>query len=114
MAIAKKALVWSLFAVGGTMTALLFPALMVIFLLISVGYVPDGLSFGNATAFSQSWPGKMFLFGVLFLSIWHAAHRLRVIFHDIGLRADTFMASVLYVLAALGTLLTAYFLWTIR
>jgi fumarate reductase subunit D len=114
MAIAKKALVWSLFAAGGTVTAFLFPALIALFLMVSLGYVPDGLNVVSLTAFAASWPGKVILFGVVFFSLWHAAHRMRVIFHDFGVRADSFIATALYLLATLGTVLAAAYLWNIR
>lgn len=39
MAIANKALVWSLFAAGGTLTAFLFPVLIFLFLAVSLGWV---------------------------------------------------------------------------
>jgi fumarate reductase subunit D len=114
MAIAKKALVWSLFAVGGTLTAFLFPALIALFLLLSIGAVPQGLSFESAQEFTQSWFGKCVLFGTLSLSVWHAAHRMRVIFHDLGIRADRNIALGLYLLAALGTIMSAVFLLQIH
>jgi len=114
MAIANKALVWSLFAAGGTVTAFLFPALIALFLMVSLGYVPGGLSYTGITVLAASWIGKIILFGILFFSIWHVAHRMRIIFHDFGVRADILIASVLYLSAALGTVLAAFYLWNIR
>jgi len=114
MAIAKKALVCSLFAAGGTLTAFVFPALIALFLMVSLGYVPGGLNYAGITAFAASWAGKIILFGIVFFSIWHAAHRMRVIFHDFGVRADSVIASILYLLATLGTVLAALYLWNIR
>jgi len=107
MAIAKKALVWGLFAAGGTLSSFLFPALIALFLLISSGHVPDGLAYDAARQMAASWLGKVVLFGILFLSLWHAAHRLRVVFHDFGVRADGVIATTLYLLAALASVLTA-------
>lgn len=110
MAIAKKAFIWGLFAAGGTVAAFIFPALIVLFLLIAMGNVPDGLQFEQFHAFAASWLGKACLFGVLFLSLWHAAHRLRVVAHDFGIRKDTLVANVVYTIAAIGSVLTAYYL----
>ena len=45
MTIAKKSVVWGLFAAGGTVAAFIFPALIALFLLIALGKVPDGLQF---------------------------------------------------------------------
>jgi len=110
MAIAKKALVWGLFAAGGTLSSFLFPALIALFLLVAIGATPEGLQFGPMQAFAAHWLGKLALFGVLFLSLWHAAHRLRVVCHDFGIRADGLVANVVYGLAAIGTVLAAWYL----
>ena len=113
MAIAKKAVVWGLFAAGGTLTAFVIPALIAIFLLIATGNVPDGLQFDQIHNFAASWLGKACLFVVLFLSLWHAAHRLRVVAHDFGIRKDALVANVLYGVATIGSILTAFYLLTI-
>jgi len=113
MAIAKKALVWGLFAAGGTVTAFVYPALIMLFLLVATGNVPQGLQFEQFHSFAASWLGKVGLFSVLFLSLWHAAHRLRVVAHDFGIRRDALVASAVYTLAAIGTVLTAFYLITI-
>jgi fumarate reductase subunit D len=114
MAIAKKAFVWGLFAAGGTVAAFVFPALIVLFLLVATGNVPDGLQFEQFHTFAASWLGKACLFVVLFLSVWHAAHRLRVVAHDFGIRKDALIASAVYTVAAIGTVLTAFYLVTIN
>lgn len=114
MAIAKKSIIWTLFAAGGTLTAFLFPALIALFLLIATGNVPDGLQYQQFHTFTVSWLGKATLFIVLFLSLWHAAHRLRVVAHDFGIRKDKLIANVVYLVAAIGTVLTAYFLLSIN
>jgi fumarate reductase subunit D len=114
MAIAKKALVWSLFAAGGTLTAFVFPALIALFLFVSSGILPPGLSYNYAVEFAGSWIGKLVLFGILALALWHAAHRMRVIFHDLGIRADTLVSIVLYLLAASGTLWSVVLLLRIQ
>ena len=113
MAIAKKAVIWGLFAAGGTLTAFVFPALIVLFLLIATGNVPEGLQFEQIHAFAASWLGKACLFVVLFLSLWHAAHRLRVVFHDFGVRKDKLVANAVYLVATAGTVITAFYLFMI-
>ena len=114
MAIAKKSIVWGLFAAGGTIAAFLFPALIALFLLVAIGKTPDGLQFASMHAFLAGWFGKLALFFVISLSLWHAAHRLRVVFHDFGVRQDKIIARVVYLIAALGTVLTAWYLYAIR
>jgi fumarate reductase subunit D len=110
MAIAKKSVVWGLFAAGGTVAAFLFPALIALFLLIASGNVPDGLQYDAIRGFAGSLLGKFLLFIVISLALWHAAHRLRVVFHDFGVRMDKTVARAVYLLAAIGTLMTAFYL----
>lgn len=114
MAIAKKALVWGLFAAGGTVTAFVYPALIVLFILVASGNTPSGLQYEHIHAFAVTWVGKAGFFGVLFLSVWHAAHRLRSVAHDFGIRKDGLVASVVYLIAAIGSALAAYYLITIN
>jgi fumarate reductase subunit D len=113
MSIAKKAVVWGLFAAGGTLSAFLFPALIGLFLLVATGAVPPGLEFDRIYAFASHWVGKSVLFLVISLSLWHAAHRLRVVFHDFGVRKDKAVANAVYLVAAVGTVLTAFYLYRI-
>ena len=114
MAIAKKAVIWGLFAAGGTLSSFIFPALITLFLLVALGLVPDGLQYEQIHAFAAGWLGKASLFGVLFLSLWHAAHRLRVVFHDFGVRQDKLVANAVYLVATAGTLMTAFYLYLIN
>jgi len=110
MTIAKKAVVWGLFAAGGTVSSFVYPVLIALFLLIATGNVPDGLQFEQIYSFAASWLGKACLFVVLFLSVWHAAHRLRVVVHDFGIRKDTLVANAVYTVATIGTVLAAFYL----
>jgi fumarate reductase subunit D len=111
MAIAKKAVVWGLFAAGGTLSSFIFPALIGMFLLNALGLTPDGLQYERLHAFAASWYGTLCLFAILVLSFWHAAHRARVMFHDFGVRADGLVANILYLAAAAGSALTALYLF---
>ena len=113
MAIARKSVVWGLFAAGGTVAAFLFPALIALFLLIATGKVPAGLEYDNIRGFAASLPGKFLLFIVISLALWHAAHRLRVVFHDFGVRMDKTIARAVYLVAVIGTVMTAFYLYAI-
>jgi fumarate reductase subunit D len=113
MTIARKAVVWGLFAAGGTVSAFLFPAVIALLLLVAAGRVPPGLGFENLHAFAAGWVGKSILFVVISLSLWHAAHRLRVVFHDFGVRQDKAVANAVYLVAAVGTVMTAFYLYSI-
>jgi len=91
MARSNKPLVWGPFAAGGTLTAFLVPALVVVTLL-----VPSGLSYESMRAFAGHWAVKAALAGFIGLSLWSAAHRLRITAYDLGLRADAWVAALLY------------------
>ncbi len=106
----NKPIFWSLFAAGGTLAAFLAPVLAFLFLLVSVGHAPDLFSYDHMIQFVKSWFGKIFLFVVIALFIWHSAHRLRVTLHDLGLRKDLIVAYVLYFVAAVVTIWAAIIL----
>ncbi len=110
MAKSNKPIFWSLFAAGGTLAALLAPALILLFLLVALGHTPDLLSYDNLHAFATHSLAKLFLIVVISLFLWHAAHRLRVTLHDLGLRQDFMIAVVVYMIAATGSALSVLYL----
>ncbi len=101
-----KPLVWLPFAVGGTFAAFVLPVVM----LITMGVPPSATSYDAAQAFAANWLGKLVILGLIVLPAWHAAHRLRVVAFDVGIRADTPVAWLVYALAALASVLTVVFL----
>ena len=113
MAKSNKPIFWSLFAAGGTLAAFLAPVLVLLFLLVALGYSPDLMSYAELHAFAGHWLGKLFLLTVISLFLWHAAHRLRVTLYDFGLRQDSIVAVVVYLVAAAGTALSVLYLWRI-
>ena len=110
MARSHKPVVWSLFAAGGTFSALVTPVMILVSgLAIAFGLLPaEALSYERMLGLVQHPIGKGLIFLAVFLPAWHAAHRLRITAHDYGLRADTAVATVCYALAALATLVTIY------
>ena len=110
MAKSNKPIFWGLFAAGGTLTAFMTPVLILLTLMAALGYVPGLLTYEQLHAFAAHWFGKLFLFGVIALSLWHAAHRLRVTLHDFGVRRDAQVAIVVYVIAGLGSFLAIVYL----
>lgn len=110
MAKSNKPLVWGPFAAGGTLTAFVTPVLIVLTLLAALGYAPGVLGYEQLLALASHWPGKAAIFGIIVLSLWHAAHRLRITLHDFGVRGDALVAAALYLVAAAGTALTAFYL----
>jgi fumarate reductase subunit D len=65
----------------------------------------DVLSYEHMLELLQNPFSKLVTFGVLFLIIWHAAHRMRITAHDLGVRNDTLVMLACYGIAAAGTLL---------
>lgn len=110
MARSNKPIVWGPFAAGGTLTAFLTPALIVVTLLAALGQAPDILAYETLRAFAASWWAKFAILGVVFLSLWSAAHRLRITCYDLGIRADTVVATVVYAVALAGTLAAGFYL----
>ncbi len=110
MAKSNKPIVWGPFAGGGTVTAFVTPVLVLLTLLAAFGHVPQILTYDKLHAFASHWLGKLCIFFVIALSLWHAAHRLRVTMHGFGVRADGLVATVVYVIAAAGTVATIVYL----
>ena len=106
----NKPAVWGLFAAGGTLTAFVTPVMVVLTLLAAAGHVPALLGYDRLHALATHWIGKATLFGIIFLSLWHAAHRLRVTLHDLGVRSDVLVAWAVYCLAAAGSVAAAAYL----
>jgi len=109
MARSNKPLLWLPFAAGGLVAALMTPAIILVGLLASAGAL--GLSYDKILAVAHNPIGKLILFGVLALPTWHAAHRLRMTAHDLGLGGGIIVKAVCYgaawvlILAALAVLL---------
>ncbi len=107
MAPSNKPIIWGLFAAGGTVAAFLVPALILITCLgVPLGLLPaDALSYRHLLDLLQHPLSRLVTFAVLFLVVWHAAHRTRITAHDLGIRNDPLVAFVCYGIAAAGTLL---------
>lgn len=110
MAVSNKPIVWGPFAAGGTLTAFLTPALVLVTLLAALGHAPDLLAFERLHALAGHWLAKLAIAGGVFLSLWSAAHRLRITCYDLGLRADTRVATFVYAGALAGTAASVLYL----
>jgi fumarate reductase subunit D len=104
MARSNKPIVWGPFAAGGTLTAFVTPALILLTLLVALGHAPDLLAYERLHAVASHWLAKLAIVGIVFLSLWSAAHRLRITLYDVGVRADTLVATAVYLIAVGGTL----------
>ena len=107
MSQSNKPIVWGLFAAGGTVSAFLVPVMILMTCFaVPLGLLPaDTLSYQHLIDLLQHAISKLITFGVLFLIIWHAAHRMRITAHDLGIRNDTVVMLICYGVAAAGSLL---------
>jgi fumarate reductase subunit D len=101
----SKPIFWGLFAAGGTVSAFLAPVMILITgILVPLGFYTDALSYDRMHTFADNWIGKIILFGVLTLFLWHFGHRMRVTLHDLGIHNKGLAVVLCYGLAGIGTL----------
>ncbi len=110
MARSNKPIFWGLFAAGGTVAAFVLPVLVLFTLMAGYGNIPEAMTYDSMHAFAANWFGKLFLFVVISLCLWHAAHRMRTALYGLGLRADKSVAFIGYGIAAVGTILSIMYL----
>lgn len=110
MAKSNKPLVWGPFAAGGTITAFLTPVLILLTLMAALGHVPELLTYDRLHLLASHWLVKFMIVVVIFLSLWSAAHRLRITCYDFGVRADALVAAIVYFVAVAATLAAIVFL----
>jgi fumarate reductase subunit D len=104
MARSNKPILWLPFAGGGLVAALIIPVLIVITgILVPLGVVR--LPYDKMAAFAHNPLGKLMLFGTVALPAWHAAHRLRMTAHDLGLGDGAAVKALCY--GAAGILIVA-------
>jgi fumarate reductase subunit D len=95
MARSNKPILWLPFAGGGLVAALITPILIFITgVLIPGGFLH--LSYEKAVAFAHNPVGKLILLGLVALPTWHAAHRLRMTAHDLGLGGGVAVKAACY------------------
>lgn len=108
----KEPIFWSLFAGGGMLSAMTTPVLMFLTgLAVPLGwFAADTLSYDRMMALVHFGPygliGKGALFVVIFLPMWHAAHRAGMSLIDLGVRGvKPLIMTVSYGAAAAGTVI---------
>jgi fumarate reductase subunit D len=103
--------IWLLFGQGILLgTILLTGWILVIGLAIPLGFVPaDALAYDRAHMLGSNLIGRVVLAALIALPLWKGAHHLRSLSMDFGGGArDTLVATVLYGLADIGTLLAIW------
>lgn len=105
MAKSNEAIWWSLFSAGGVVAAFFMP----ITLVVTAIAVPAGWISAEGLLELVGHPlTRLYLFVLISPSMFHAAHRLRHVLADLGVRGlDGLLAVVCYGAAILGTVVAA-------
>ena len=105
---------WAIFSAGGVMAALFVPA----FVLATGFLLPSGEEGAAAegarrlAALAGWWPVKTGLLGVIALSLFHCAHRIRHTLMDLGMRRSAGLLKLpCYGGALAGSVWLALVLW---
>ena len=103
---------WSLFGAGGVVVAFCLPMLIFITgVAFPLGLLPEGaMSYTRIVPFVTSWPGQLFVFIVISLSLWHGLHRIFLSLHDFGIEKRNWQRWLLYGFAAVSTIVTGILL----
>ena len=107
---------WSLFGAGGMLAALVGPALVLITgIAVPLGILVsrDLMQYQRMLGFAQHWLGKIVVFAVIVLFLWHAACRIYHMLHDFGIHATTATKFVSYGPAFAASVFAAYALFVI-
>lgn len=111
---AIEPLVWPIFGAGFFAVAFLLPSFAAVAGLCDlVGWLPaDALTFERAAGFAATPLGRVVFAGAIVLPLWNGAFHLRHTAMDLlGTSSDRFVGSVLYAIAALGSLTAGAAIW---
>jgi fumarate reductase subunit D len=105
MARSNKPILWLPFAAGGLVAAVTVPVLILItgvLMPLSLLHLP----YEKMVALAHNPASKVVLLGTIALTAWHAAHRLRMTAHDLGLGDGLLVKTLCYGSAGVLTLAT--------
>ena len=109
----NKPIFWSLFGAGGMLSALVGPALVFITgIAVPLGFLlpHETMSYERVAAFAHNGFGKLALFAVISLFLFHGCHRMYHCLHDFGIHVGPPLKAGFHGFAAAGTLAAAYLL----
>jgi fumarate reductase subunit D len=108
MARSNEPIFWSLFAAGGMVAAMLMPITIVLTgFFVSCGCLTEE----RMLEVVRHPLGRIYLFALISLPLFHAAHRLRFTLVDMGMKAyDKTLAGLFYGGAFVGTIAAAVIL----
>jgi fumarate reductase subunit D len=107
---------WGMFSLGGVVAALLIPVhILFVGLAVPLGLIDKSLlEYSRMKSLLANPLVKVYLFALLALPLFHAAHRVRFSLHEMGIRKLLLPLDILcYGGALLGTAVTLYVLWVI-
>ncbi len=107
---------WGMFSLGGVIAALLIPVhIFFVGLAVPLGLIDKSLlEFNRMKSLLANPLVKVYVFALVVLPLFHAAHRIRFSLHEMGIRKLLFSLDILcYGGALLGTAVTLYVLWVI-
>ena len=114
MAKSNEPIVWSLFAAGGVVAALLVPIhIFLTGIAWPLGLLPaDALDYSRWQTLLSNPIIQLYCFVLTSLSLFHWAHRFRFTLSDLGLHGiKTLLAVLCYGSAIVGTVAAALVLW---
>ncbi len=108
----NKPIFWSLFGAGGMLSALIGPMLVFITgIAVPLGILNKGtMSYERILAFAHSGFGKLALFVVITLFLFHGCHRMYHCLHDFGIHVGAGLKALFHGFAAAGALASLYLL----
>ena len=104
---------WLLFGAGGMLSALIGTALVFVSGIgvpLALVVSRDLMRYESMLGFAQHWLGKIIVFAVIVLFLWHAALRIFHMLHDFGIHAGTGAKLICFGLPLLCTVAVAFWL----
>ncbi len=97
---------WGLFGNGGTIAAIMFPVVVLLFgILLPMGLYDPANFYDNLHTFSNNIIGKLIIFTLLAFNLWHACHRVYHATHDFKFHPPLWVKVMVYGVAAAGSLI---------
>jgi len=103
----NKPIFWSLFGAGGMLSALIGAMLIFITGLgmpLALGFPNGAMSYSQVLTLAQNIFGKIAIFAVITLFLFHGCHRLYHSLHDFGIHVGPGIKAAFHGFAALGSL----------
>jgi fumarate reductase subunit D len=104
----NKPIFWSLFGAGGMLSALIGPALI-----FMTGFQPRVLDYERTLGFARNGLGKLALFAVISLFLFHGCHRMYHVLHDFGVHVGPGRKALFHGFAAAGSVAAAVLLFLV-